>query len=204
MQFKIQSPGNNKLVKSDKSIVELPLQYRKTGAGALKIENTGDKMLFVKLYNTGKPLESNDLATSKNLKMKISYFDTNGNSIDVNKLKQGTDFLIEVTVTHPGILLPYKNMALTQIFPPGWEITNSRMDNMASVKSSSFTYQDIRDDRVMTYFDLGRGQTKTFRLMANASYAGNYYLPSTKCEAMYDHNILAVSNGAWVKVVSNK
>ena len=92
-------------------------------------------------------------------------------------------------------------MALTQIFPSGWEITNSRLDNISRWKSDNFTYQDIRDDRVMTYFDLKRGQSKTFRLMANASYTGEFYLPSVKCDAMYDHNIMAVSNGKWVKIV---
>ena len=35
------------------------------------------------------------------------------------------------------------------------------------------TYQDIRDDRVYTYFDLAAGQTKSFRVMLTATYAGS-------------------------------
>jgi len=42
---------------------------------------------------------------------------------DPTKLEQGTDFIAEVTVINPGSLVKYDNMALTQIFPSGWEFT---------------------------------------------------------------------------------
>ncbi len=192
---------NDKNIKTDKTIVQIPLSYQSSGTTKINLKNKGDKTLFVSLYNTGIPLESDHLATAENLKLKVNYFDTNGQAIDISRLKQGTDFVIEVSVTHPGVLNSYKNMALTQIFPSGWEITNSRMALSNAVKSDQFTYQDIRDDRIMTYFDLQRGQTKTFRFMANASYIGNFYLPSVKCEAMYDRQILAFTNGKWCKII---
>ncbi len=201
MSFAYTNNGSNKTVKTDKSIIQIPLSYRSSGASKVMIDNKGDKTLFVKLYNTGIPLESKDLATEENLKLQIRYLDTNGRNLDITKLKQGTDFVIEVHVTHPGILNDYQNMALTQIFPSGWEITNSRMELSSGLKSDQFTYQDIRDDRIMTYFDLKRGQSKTFRFMANASFAGEFYLPSVKCEAMYDHHILSVTNGKWCQIV---
>ncbi|HRH39308.1 MAG TPA: hypothetical protein PK760_13240, partial [Flavobacteriales bacterium] len=61
--------------------------------------------------------------------------------------------------------------------------------------------QDIRDDRVNTYFDLWHGQTNTYRVLLNASYTGRYYLPGANCEAMYDHTVNARSKGQWVEVV---
>ena len=200
MKFELTVNGKRKTYKSSKTIMQIPLTYRSSGASAVALNNEGKQTLFVKLYNTGKPLESGDLASAENLIMDINYYNVSGNSIDVSQIKQGTDFVIEVIVKHPGILKDYQNMALTQIFPSGWEITNSRLDNVSQWKSDTFTYQDIRDDRVMTYFDLNRNKTKTFRIMANASYTGEFYLPSVKCEAMYDHNIIAVTNGKWVKV----
>jgi uncharacterized protein YfaS (alpha-2-macroglobulin family) len=51
------------------------------------------------------------------------------------------------------------------------------------------TYQDIRDDRVYSYFDLGAGAIKTFKVLLNASYNGTYYLPGVNCEAMYDNSV---------------
>lgn len=45
---------------------------------------------------------------------------------------------------------------------------------------------DIRDDRVLTYFNLKRGQYKTFTVRLQATYAGTFVLPAIQCEAMYD------------------
>ena len=202
MQFDLIVNGKRQAYQSDKSILQIPLTYRSTGASSVVLDNKGQQTLFVKLYNTGTPLESGDLASAENLIMDINYYNVSGKAIDISQIEQGMDFVIEVIVKHPGILKDYQNMALTQIFPSGWEITNTRLDNISQWGSDAFTYQDIRDDRVMTYFDLKRGETKTFRLMANASFAGEFYLPSVKCEAMYDHNIIAITNGKWVKVKS--
>jgi hypothetical protein len=63
------------------------------------------------------------------------------------------------------------------------------------------TYQDVRDDRVYTFYDLKNGESKTFTLLLNASYLGKYYLPTVYSEAMYDRSINARQHGKWVEVV---
>jgi hypothetical protein len=126
----------------------------------------------------------------------------NGNILDVGSIKQGTDFIAEVTVEHPGVFFDYTDMALSQIFPSGWEIINTRVqDDNSGLKEDIFDYRDIRDDRVYTFFSLLRYNKKTFRIRLNAAYAGKYYLPSVSCEAMYETNIHANSKGRWVEVV---
>ena len=96
----------------------------------------------------------------------------------------------------------YKEMALTQIFPSGWEIINTRFGDVDEVvKTDVPTYQDIRDDRVYTYFNLDRNKSKTFSITMNAAYVGKYYLPTVNCEAMYDDRIHARKPGQWVEVV---
>ncbi|MBL7891110.1 MAG: hypothetical protein JNL63_00660, partial [Bacteroidia bacterium] len=84
----------------------------------------------------------------------------------------------------------------------GWEIHNVRMDETEStVKTDIPTYQDIRDDRVYTYFDIPGNTTMKFRVVLNASYTGKFYLPTVACEAMYDNTISARKPGKWVEVV---
>ncbi len=96
-------------------------------------------------------------------------------------------------------------MALSQIFPSGWEIRNTRMDDQSFAEpTASFEYQDIRDDRIYTYFDLGANRSKTFRVQLNASYAGKFYLPSINTSAMYDETISARTAGMWVNVIPVK
>jgi len=81
--------------------------------------------------------------------MAVTYVSQNGTAIDVSKLTQGSDFVAKVVITNPGRRGYYSEMALSQIFPSGWEILNARMfEGEGSFKSASSSYQDIRDDRV--------------------------------------------------------
>jgi len=61
-------------------------------------------------------------------------------------------------------------------------------------------YQDIRDDRVYTYFGIGAGRQPTFRVSLTASFSGTFYLPGVNCEAMYDHSMSANEKGQGVEV----
>jgi uncharacterized protein YfaS (alpha-2-macroglobulin family) len=95
-------------------------------------------------------------------------------------------------------------LALSQMFPSGWEIRNTRMDNVSSSHlKDNPNYQDFRDDRVYSYFNLNRGQTKTFRVILNASYIGEFFLPIIYCEAMYDNEYFSRKAGGTVSVVKS-
>ena len=84
----------------------------------------------------------------------------------------------------------YRNLALTAVFPSGWEILNDRIGE-EEVASDDADYRDIRDDRVCTYFDLPAGKEKVFRTRLSAAYTGTFHHPSVTCEAMYDHEVRA-------------
>ena len=49
----------------------------------------------------------------------------------------------------------------------------------------------MRDDRVLTYFDLKRGDSKQFAIRLQATYAGSFILPAVQCEAMYNTAVQA-------------
>jgi uncharacterized protein YfaS (alpha-2-macroglobulin family) len=85
-------------------------------------------------------------------------------------------------------------IALVHPLPASWELVNSRLAE-GSESGGSFKYQDIRDDRVMTYFDLDRGQSKTVRFRVNKTYGGNYFRPAIHAYAMYDESIRALVPG---------
>jgi len=104
-------------------------------------------------------------------------------------------------VFNPGTKGVYENLALTQVFPSGWEILNDRLNEIPGASNvQNFTYQDIRDDRVYTYFDLRPNERKTFRVALNSTYAGRFYLPTVGVQAMYDNTINARVPGQWVEV----
>jgi uncharacterized protein YfaS (alpha-2-macroglobulin family) len=172
--------------------------------GKVTMRNNGANKLYVRLIQSGQPTSGEDVKSAVNpavLDMHVSYFTLNGKSLDPSKLKQGTDFVAKVTLQNPGTHGRYDNMALTQIFPSGWEILNSRLTGTDSVfTSSNYDYIDIRDDRVYTYFSLYDDKAVSYYIMLNAAYAGKYYMPATYCEAMYDHSISALIKGEWIEV----
>jgi alpha-2-macroglobulin len=180
---------------------QIDLNIKGTKGGKISVQNTGDKTLFIKVQLEGIPSVGDKTNAENSLGMNVRYLGLDEVEIDPATLRQGTDFIAEVQITHPGMRDDYKEMALTQIFPSGWEIRNFRMDETQSAKiADQPRYQDIRDDRVFSYFDLTRSKKKTFRVLLNAAYIGEYYLPTVYCEAMYDNEINARRAGKWVKV----
>lgn len=167
----------------------------------ISVKNLGNSTLFVTVITEGIPLENSSSKSSKDLKMNVKYRDMKGEEISIDKITQGKEFVVEVTLSNPTNRF-FREMSLTQIFPSGWEIHNSRMDETA--ENSAVRYQDIRDDRVNSYYDLAPDESKTITLKMNATYLGKFYLPSYYSEAMYDHSIFAKSAGKWVSVVKEE
>lgn len=167
---------------------------------SIQVVNNGKAPVYARLIRSGTPIEGTEQAASRNIQFDVNYVDQQGNAVDVSKLPQGTNFKAVVTVSNPGLNGYYNELALTQIFPSGWEIINTRLDGSDNA-SSIAKYVDIRDDRVMHYFDLRRNQKASFTVLLNAAYKGKYYLPAASVGAMYDNKIFANTTGRWVEVV---
>ncbi|MBN1143156.1 MAG: hypothetical protein JXA72_01990 [Bacteroidales bacterium] len=195
--------GKTSSVSSSKPLTQVKLSLPGNAKTLpLTISNKGKAILFTRIIMEGIPESGEEKEFSNNLTVSVSYQTREGKPVDVSQVTQGTDFLAIVSVYNPGAFR-YRQMALTQVFPPGWEIRNNRLaDAVVSENISNPEYQDIRDDRIYTYFDLGRGERKTFVVQLNAAYLGKYYLPGIYCEAMYDNSISALKKGQWVEVVN--
>jgi len=186
-------------IKSQKAIAQRKLIIS-DGDNSLKITNDQANVVYVRVLNSGILPLGQELAEKRNLGLQIEYRGTNGNHIDVTKLSQGTDFKARVTISN----LKSENLhdiALTQIFPSGWEIVNTRFTDYGSSTGNQAEFTDIRDDRVNFYFDLDSRKAKTFTVQLNASYLGNYYLPGIQAEAMYDNDYFVRTKGKWIEVV---
>jgi len=197
--FRWSLDGNSGDVRSASrySFVDLP-----PDEGSLSIENQGKQLLYVNLVSRGTPLMGEDRDEQSNLNLRVSYSPKNPDpSFSSESIPTGTDFIMEVRVSNPAGQPARKDLALEQILPAGWEIINPRLFAAeGGTKAGQFDYQDIRDDRIYTYFDLARGETKVFQVLLNASYRGSYYQPSIRCSAMYDDTVSAVKAGRKVEV----
>ena len=192
--------GKSFTAKSSKPVFKVKLNVPDKEGNEFVLNATGDKMFFVRVVRKGIPEAGSETAASSNINMTVKYTYLSGNPIDVSNIPQGTDFVATVTLTNTSGYKSLDNVALSQIFPSGWEIVNSRMFTTQLGNDSYYTYQDIRDDRVLTYLNMNNNSVYTYRAMLTAAYEGKYYLPATVCETMYDNSNYARTKGQWVNV----
>jgi uncharacterized protein YfaS (alpha-2-macroglobulin family) len=202
LQFTYMINGGGANTCNSKSLVaQIPVKMNGVVPGKVNIRNMGKQILYARIILRGQPEVGDPVSASNNLLIDVKYKTKDGNDLDPTHIEQGTDFVAEYSVTNPGMMGNYEQMALSTIFPSGWEIHNTRMDASSAYQSSPSRYVNIRDDRVYTFFTIAANKRHTYYVLLNASYLGRFYLPSIACEAMYNGNINARKAGMWVEVV---
>ncbi|GAA4793575.1 MG2 domain-containing protein [Olivibacter ginsenosidimutans] len=191
--------GKNEEVKTGKAFADRPLAV-KMGANTIKVKNNDKNTIYVRVLNSGILPVGEEQVIQRNLSANLQFQDRKGNPLTINALHQGTEFVALVTVKNQS-LDRVENIALTQIIPSGWEIVNTRYTDYGDFGKNVADYIDIRDDRTSFYFGLNGSESRTFKILLNASYLGRYYLPGVQCEAMYDHSFLVRTKGEWIEVV---
>lgn len=159
------------------------------------------KKVFLTLDWDGIPLKSQRPDEEKNIGIDVEWLNENGMKINPFDLPQGSSFWGRFIVSNPLRRRAIDEMALVQILPAGWEIENTRLSGearpewMSSWKIASPEYTDIRDDRIMWFFDMSRYTRKMeFIVKINAVTPGTYATPPTLVEAMYDNHFQALKN----------
>lgn len=190
-------------------ISEKSLQSFEFGEG--KANLTSQKDIFVSFGVEGIKL---DLAEPFSNKLKITrkFYDKNGNEIDEGEIQSSKTFYMGLTIEPTGDFGRINNIALTQVLPSGWEVANTLLDNddadkAFERKNHPLNFIDIRDDKIMWFFDLYRYSAgdesrvdKSFYIKLNAVTPGKYTLPGAFAEAMYDDSFQALSEGKSVLV----
>lgn len=201
IEYTLSIDGKRDKYSSTSFISNHTVDNDKQGGAVVELVNNGSIPIFAYASWSGAPAEVTTTDDSRGLDMRVTYRDRSGKSIDQGSVTQGTDFVAEVTITSRSAVT-INDMALTQVFPAGWEIINTRLfEGAATEINSGYEYRDIRDDRVYTYFNLLPGKTVKFQVNLTAAYEGDYTLPAVVCEGMYDNSFYALAGGMTVKVV---
>ncbi len=193
--------ATKKRVNSKHAIVQEVLKTGSNTEGVIHLINNGESTLYPRIVLEGTPAPGTEVKSENGMILTVDFETLKGKELTPDEIEQGTDFVAEITVKHAGNTGDYEEVALSHIFPSGWEIHNERMASDNASQSKDFEYQDIRDDRVYTYFDLRQDELKEFKVLLNASYLGKFYLPMVNVETMYDETINARIPGKWITVV---
>ncbi|KAA3657086.1 MAG: hypothetical protein DWQ10_14050 [Calditrichaeota bacterium] len=170
-------------------------------------ERTTSKRAFVTLDYSGVPLTGPQDSVSNKLKIDMEWLDEDGTRFNPASVRQGKTFWLHLQVQKVNYGQSMDEVALVQILPSGWEIENTRLSNenrpdwMKKYNVGMEEYLDLRDDRAMWFFDLNRWNRQLdFILKINAVTPGEFTLPATKAEAMYNRDYRAVVPGMRVVV----
>jgi hypothetical protein len=168
-------------------------------ARTLRVVNPGPGRLYLTAYVSGIPAAGAERANENNLRLEAVYRDLQDRAVEPARIVQGSDLKVEISVTNLS-KVALNNLALTHIVPTGCQISNPRLFS-DDPGAGYYDYQDVRDDRIHTYFNLAAGAKKTFVVLLNASYSGRFYQPGISVESMYDAEFHANSTGKWVEIV---
>ena len=188
--------------RSNKLISTSPIEKVDIDAKALEgdvkvqICNNNSHTIYLTMESVGVPIRGEEQEVMNNLSVRVDYLDENGVKLDVSQLKLGKDFRVRITITPTATALNYENIALTQVFPSGWEI---RSDGSKQL-DGRVEYRDVRDDRIMVYFNLNDSRPLEIETRLSATYAGEYYLPGVVVESMYNGDISARTKGKNISV----
>ncbi|MFP4016125.1 MAG: alpha-2-macroglobulin family protein, partial [Halanaerobiales bacterium] len=197
-------PDNEQIdFKLEENIQTIPLNCY---GDDIKVVNTSELPVFASLEWEGIPLHDTVETEDNNLFLTVNWYDEDGNKIDPSTLPQGTTFWGRFTIDKE-YRKDVDEIALVQILPSGWEIENVRLLEsslphwMDDYRLNHEEYLDIRDDRIMWFFDLDRYSYKyDFVVKLNAVTVGDFYLPPTVVEAMYNNRFKATKAGRGISV----
>jgi uncharacterized protein YfaS (alpha-2-macroglobulin family) len=197
-----------------RALTRIPLDTARASI-AMDLENDGPSSVYARLVARGTPAPGSEMVRSEGLAMAARFLDASNMAVDPGRAALGDDLIVEIAIRNTSGE-DLSDLALSFRSPSGWEITNLRLGEDAGAAGSAgrsgsggsasggagaasatalFDYQDIRDDRVLTYFALKRGETRRFKLYVNKTYDGEFFLPAMVAEAMYKPEIFAVLPG---------
>ncbi|WP_075603207.1 alpha-2-macroglobulin family protein [Saccharicrinis aurantiacus] len=216
--------GNGQILKGSITLANgEKMSFSKAGSYSVKIPDNFGKPLKVELADgselnqayaslswNGVPFEDEIIASAKNLKLEVKWYNENGAEINPQKLKQGAVFYGRFSVQNTSAVSSVNELALVQLIPSGWAIENTRLNGtllpswVRNWNINKEDYLDIRDDRVMWFFDLKDKKKLDFVVKLNCIHAGEFALPATLTEAMYNNDFKATTEGVKVHVESFK
>jgi uncharacterized protein YfaS (alpha-2-macroglobulin family) len=155
--------------------------------GTTEVELTGEKPLYYLNVQSGFDAGLPSKSISQGIEIYRDFVDAQGKTI--TRFEQGKDISVRLKVRAlDGRSLA--NIAVVDLLPAGFEIIRSSVSRKAYNWQAD--YVDIREDRIIYYgsFD-SKVRELSYRVKLTA--AGDFVIPPSYAESMYDRSIRAIS-----------
>jgi uncharacterized protein YfaS (alpha-2-macroglobulin family) len=171
---------------------------------SLQVKATGSTFYYFKEMS-GISADGNIKEEDKYLRVRRSYYDRAGREIVSNTFKQNDLIVVKITIEGQ-FRNEIQNVVITDMLPAGFEIENTRLNDMPNLKwvtdakeKDEPDYLDVRDDR-MNIFTSAGAKPKTFYYMVRAVSPGTYKLGPVQADAMYNGMYHSYNGAGVVKI----
>jgi uncharacterized protein YfaS (alpha-2-macroglobulin family) len=171
----------------------------------VELRASGKGSTFYAWSTEGIKLDGKVKEEDEGLKVRRTFYDRSGTLIKGNRIGLGDLLVCEISLT--GGSRTVDNVAVSDIFPSGFEIENPRLGRSASQIWAGDpktylrpAYLDIRDDRIVLYTSVKAAETRKYYYLLRAVNTGKFRQAVIGAEAMYDPNYRSYHGGGWVIV----
>jgi uncharacterized protein YfaS (alpha-2-macroglobulin family) len=159
---------------------------------------------FFSLATRGVPTDESFSPTQQGLEIRREYLTRDGEALNKLNVEQGD--LVVVRTKIRSLSGPVRNVVISMLLPSGLEVENPRLDTTETLPwmvnaNMSPDYLDLRDDRVLMFIDIPKGnQWRTSYALLRAVAPGEFRMPPLQAEAMYNPAIRATGARAAMTV----
>lgn len=192
-----------------KRVAELSKSPWNTSIGSLggkALQISADKGQFYYFKElSGISADGSIKETDSHIQVRRTFYNRNGSVITGNRFKQNDLVVVRLTLrSDRGLKID--NVVITDMLPAGFEIENTRLVDLPTVKwiteenSNTPDYLDMRDDRLNLFTNI-TGKEQNFYYMVRVVSPGVYKLGPVQADAMYNGAYYS-ANGAGTIVVT--
>lgn len=169
------------------------------GTYKIEIENGGNFPLYYSFLKAGFPRKGAE-DIKKGLEVTKEILNLEGNSISEVTIGDEVQVVLSFRTTKEE---DKSNLALVDLFPGGFENVLSEDGKPKLVDGVAPDFTDVREDRIISYGGaIGKTTKISYRL--KAINVGEFTIPPTKLEDMYDREVIAIGKSSRIKVIDKK
>jgi uncharacterized protein YfaS (alpha-2-macroglobulin family) len=174
--------------------------------GTLQIKSSGKQGFYFFKEQSGVSADGIVKEEDKFLRVRRSFYNRNGQQISSGSFRQN-ELIVVKLVLESQDRMRIDNVVLTDMLPAGFEIENTRLNDMPNLKwvterkdKSEPDYMDVRDDRLNLFTEVA-GTPKVFYYMVRAVSPGTFKLGPVQADAMYNGMYHSYHGAATIKII---
>jgi uncharacterized protein YfaS (alpha-2-macroglobulin family) len=199
--WQLELQRNNQLDAYKQQQDFIKIWYEKSAKQPFKVVNTHEKPLFIDYKTQGFLTETK--AVSNGISIKRRYFNTKGQEISIKKLKTGDMILVHLQVSLDKKFNYLPNAMIIELLPAGLELENQNLEHALKIDelkletkrldqwqtNNHINHTEYRDDRFVSALSLSRYNPSHVFYLARAVTPGEFEVPATLVEDMYQPEI---------------